>query len=212
MTCSQCEGIENQFDEESVREEILFYEKDGADKTTMWLIEAIKEHGIRDAELLDIGGGIGAIQHELINQGVTSAVHVDGSAAYIAGAEKMAKQRGLENNIEWLHGNYVDLDAKLKSFDVVTLDRVICCYDDMQALVSKSSKKARKYYGVVYPKDHWYIRIVFGIMNLFQRIRKDPFRAFVHPTQLVEDQIKAAGLEKIFFRQTFLWQVALFAK
>ena len=30
------------FDEESVRRELLFYERDGADATTRWLIEAIQ--------------------------------------------------------------------------------------------------------------------------------------------------------------------------
>lgn len=212
MTCSQCQGIEAQFDAESVRKELLFYGKDGPDKTTLWLVEAIKERGLTGGSLLDIGGGIGAIQHELLKHGLERALHIDGSSAYIDGAKKVAKQHGLEQRIEWRHGDFVDEADELGEFEVVTLDRVICCYDDVQALVSKSAQKASQLYGVVYPLDRWYTRLAFRVMNLVQRLRRHPFRVFVHPTRSVEELIGAAGLEKIFQRQTLLWQVALFAK
>ena len=35
--------------------------------------------------------------------------------------------------------------------DILTLDRVICCYPDMQKLVGLSAKRARKLYGLIYP-------------------------------------------------------------
>ena len=59
---------------------------------------------------------------------MSSAVHVDGSSAYIEGAKKAAKKRGLSEKIEWIHGDFVDIAKELKRSDLVTLDRVICCY------------------------------------------------------------------------------------
>jgi magnesium-protoporphyrin O-methyltransferase len=121
MSCPQCEGIELVFDEESIAKERKFYERDGADKTTLWLVEAIKEAGVEGLSLLDIGGGLGAIQHELLSAGAKKATHVDASSAYIEAAKEEAKQRKLSDKIEWRHGDFVDLASELDSAGVVTL-------------------------------------------------------------------------------------------
>ncbi len=212
MTCSQCQGIESTFDEVSIRKELLFYAKDGLDDTTKWLVEAIKSQGIQDSTLLDIGGGIGGIQHELLNQGIERAVQVDGSSAYIEGAKRAAKERGLLDQIEWHHGDFVELADGLEKAHVVTLDRVICCFDDMNALVGKSVAKATRLYGLVYPRSLWYIRFGHWIINQVLKLRRNGFQIFIHPSEKVEKIIDQAGFRKVFHRETFLWQVALFAK
>jgi hypothetical protein len=66
MTCSQCQGIEDLFSEEYVAGELKRYRRRGPDKTTRILIEALKKDGVEGETLLDIGGGLGAIQHELL--------------------------------------------------------------------------------------------------------------------------------------------------
>jgi magnesium-protoporphyrin O-methyltransferase len=43
---------------------------------------------------LDIGGGVGIIQHELLPAGVTTAVHIDAATAYLDAAKEEAKRRG----------------------------------------------------------------------------------------------------------------------
>ena len=212
MSCSQCEGIESTFDEESVRKELLFYRRDGADKTTRWLIEAIQEEDIEGSTLLDIGGGIGAIQHALLESGAESAVHVDGSSAYIAGAKEEAEKRGLADRISWQHGDFVEWAQELERTDIVTLDRVICCYDDMPALLGSSLALTGKYLGLVYPRDTWYTRLGIRIIGFFQNLLRHQFRVFVHPADEIEKLIKADGLRQIFNRRTFIWQVAVYAR
>ena len=66
MSCCQCQGIETQFDRKSVAKDLEHYRKKGPNKTTNMLIEALKAEGIEEMVLLDIGGGVGAIQHELL--------------------------------------------------------------------------------------------------------------------------------------------------
>jgi magnesium-protoporphyrin O-methyltransferase len=44
----------------------------------------------------------------------------------------------------------VDLAGQLEPAGVVTLDRVICCYDDMQQLVSLSAARVEKLLRLVY--------------------------------------------------------------
>ncbi len=200
------------FDEESVRRELLFYERDGADDTTQWLVDAIRGRGVHGLSLLDIGGGVGAIQHSLLASGVTHATHVDGSSAYLEAARRLAKQRQLSDQIEWHHGDFVDIAPRLTPSDIVTLDRVICCYDNMPALVNASARLAGRYYGMVLPRDTWWLRLGHSLVNFVQRLFKHPFRVFVHPVAEVEAILEQHGLHKIFQRRSFMWQVALFAK
>lgn len=212
MPSCQCEGIELVFDEESVRRELLFYERDGADDTTRWLIEAIRGRDVTGLSLLDIGGGVGAIQHSLLAAGVARATHVDGSSAYLEAAQRLARDRDLDTRIEWHHGDFVDIAPELDPSDIVTLDRVICCYDDMPALVNASAGLATRYYGLVLPRDLWWLRLGHRAINCVQRLFRNPFQVFVHPVAQVEQILEGHGLHKVFQRHSLMWQVMLFAK
>src|SRR5947199_213845 len=83
--------------------------------------------------------------------GASGATDVDASAAYLAAAREEAARQGHAERVAYHHGNFVDLAATLPPADIVTLDRVICCYHDMPALVERSSAKAARLYGLVYP-------------------------------------------------------------
>ena len=86
--CSQCIGIEREFDQKLANEELQKYRNEGPIENTLALIDALKAEGISGAALLDIGGGIGAIQHELLKAGVSSCINVEVSQAYIDAAHR----------------------------------------------------------------------------------------------------------------------------
>ena len=82
MDCCQCKGIESVFNEREARSHLKAYREDGPAKTTRLLIEALRAQGVEGMTLLDIGGGVGAIQHELLRDGVVRATAVDASSAW----------------------------------------------------------------------------------------------------------------------------------
>ncbi|HVN52995.1 MAG TPA: class I SAM-dependent methyltransferase [Anaerolineaceae bacterium] len=210
--CCQCQGIEELFDQRMVNSELEAYRRKGPEKTTRMLVNAIKQGGIQGASLLDIGGGIGAIQHELLAAGVETAVDVDASRAYLAAARSEAGRRGLAGRISYQHGDFVKIAVQIPSADIVTLDRVICCYDDMERLVSLSAARARRLYGVVYPRDTWWTRLGLKVLNFFFRLRGSAFRTFVHPTKAVEALVRATGLQRRYYAESSVWQIAVFAR
>jgi magnesium-protoporphyrin O-methyltransferase len=212
MNCCQCQGIEELFNEQLVARELSSYRAKGPSKTTRIMIDELIKEGIQGLSLLDIGGGVGAIQHELLGAGLQNAVDVDASRAYIHAAREEAQRRGLAERVSYHHGNFVDLAAQISPADIVTLDRVICCYPDMQKLVSLSAARARKIYSLVYPRDAWWLRIGFAIMNFFFRLRRNPFRIFPHPTQAVEALVESSGLKRRFHQQAGLWQVVVYSR
>jgi magnesium-protoporphyrin O-methyltransferase len=212
MNGCQCKGIEMIFNQKSAVRELKQYRRKGPNRTTQMLIDALKTEGIEGMTLLDIGGGVGAIQHELLSAGVRSAANVDASAAYVAVAKEEAERRGHAGLVSYYHGDFIQLAPEIAPADIVTLDRVICCYDDMQALVGLSSARARNMYGLVYPRDTWWMKIRVAIENFVYRLVRNPFRSFVHPTERVDAVVRSSGLRRRLYRKTFLWQVVVYAR
>ncbi len=212
MNCCQCQGIEDLFNEKLADKDLQQYRSRGADKTTRMLVEALEQEGIQDRTLLDIGGGVGSIQHTLLAAGVVSATDVDASRAYLRAAREEAERRGLGERVQFRHGNFVDLAGEIPAADVVTLDRVVCCYPDVERLVSLSAARARKLYGLVYPRDIWWVKLGLVVVNFIFRLRKNPFRTFSHPTKAVEALIARQGLVQRFYRRTLVWQVVVYSR
>ncbi len=210
MTCSQCEGIEDVFDQEFATKKLAAYRTRGADKTTRMLAEALKKEGVDGLVLLDIGGGVGAIQHELLEAGAVRATDVDASSAYLQAAREEADRRGLSERIRFLHGNFVDLAPLIPKADIVNLDRVVCCYNDMQQLVELSAARAGKYYGMVYPRDTWFAKLGIWVENLIFRLQKNPFRAYVHSSKAVDAILRRHNLQRLSTKRTFTWQVVVY--
>ena len=212
MNCCQCQGIEEFFNRQVAERQLADYRKRGPDRTTRLLIEALKGQGVRGATLLDIGGGIGAIQHALLQAGTASAQDVDASQAYLRAAQEEAERGGYAERIQFRHGNFVELASQVKPADIVTLDRVICCYPDMDKMVRLSSAKARRLYGLVYPRDGRGAKLGIRIINALMRLRGTPFRIFIHPSQEVESLIHQEGFQRIAYAQTAIWQMAVYLR
>lgn len=212
MNCCQCEGIEGFFNQREAARSLRGYLRKGPSRSTRLLLDALRDAGIEGATLLDIGGGIGAVQLELLASGVASATDVDASSAYLATAREESARRGYGDRVTYQHGNFVELAPSVTQADVVTLDRVICCYHDMPALVGASAAKALRLYGAVFPRDNWLARSGGHVINLLMRLQRSSFRFFTHRTVDIEAVLREAGLERRYHRNAGPWQVAVYAR
>ena len=216
MSCAQCEGIEHQFDRGEARKKLRQFRRRGPDKTTRLLIEelrvALSAGDVHDAVLLDVGAGLGAIHHELLDGRVSRAIHVDASTAQLAAAKDETERRGHSSRVEFVFGDFVALADTIASADIVTLDRVICCFDDMHGLVQRSARKAGRFYGAVYPRQIGWMRIAIATINLLQRLKRTAFRVFLHDPAAIDAELRAAGLERRSLRQTLGWEVVVYAR
>ena len=112
----------------------------------------------------------------------------------------------------FLQGDFVALAPQIPAADVVTLDRVICCYPDMEQLVAASASRARKLYGAVFPRERWLFKMVLAIGNYVRRIRGNEFRSYVHPVRAIDAALRRQGLMPRSIRDTFLWRVAVYSR
>jgi magnesium-protoporphyrin O-methyltransferase len=210
--CPHCEGADAIFDQKTAESDLRDYQKGGAGGTTKQLLDAIKAAGVSGLSLLDIGGGIGVIQHELAAAGVERVTDVDASRAYLRMAREEAERRGYADSAEYVHGDFVALSPQIGDADIVTMDRVICCYPHVEALVEAASSKARRVFGVVYPRDRRWMKLALPVANFLFRLQGTAFRIFIHPSATVERITASHGFRKIAQHDGWLWQVSVYAK
>lgn len=211
MTCTHCVGAADIFDEKTARRELKRLRKRGPSRTTGHLLDALGEE-VPGASILDVGGGVGALQLGLLEAGAARALNVDASPAYQAAAREEARRRGLEDRLTFLAGDVVELAAGIEVHDVVTLDRVLCCYPDLDGLVEVTAERARRLWAAVFPREHLGVRLGVRLVNLFQRLRGHPFRVYLHGTERIEKAVRTRGFREQTRRSSFLWDVRIFAR
>jgi 2-polyprenyl-3-methyl-5-hydroxy-6-metoxy-1,4-benzoquinol methylase len=204
---------ESFYNEKRAASDLRKYRQKGAIPSTRALIEALKAEGVEGATLLDIGGGIGAIQHELIDAGVAHATSVEASRPYIDAAREESQRRGHDGRVTYLCGDFIELADSVTPAEIVTLDRVINVYPDWERLAELAAARASRVFGLVYPRDTRIVRLVTFGMNLVLRVLRKPVRASVRPHNEIERIAREGGLSSGFSRDVGqVWQIAVFRR
>jgi magnesium-protoporphyrin O-methyltransferase len=202
----------NTFSTREAEADLRRYRRSGVDGATKALVEAIKAEGIEGASLLDVGGGIGAIQLELLAAGLGTTQSVDATDAYVEVARAEAARRGYGDRTKHLLGTLADVGEAVHPADVVTLDKVVCCDPDVAALLGDVTSRARRMVGLVFPRTTWWNRLAARVFDVWGRITRDPTRWYLHPTEQVDGLMRDAGFLRRDVARTFIWQVALYVR
>ena len=109
-------------------------------------------------------------------------------------------------------GDIAALDGGPRSADVVTLDRVICCYHDMPRLVKLSAQHARHIFGAVYPSGTIWMRVGIRVINLIMRIKRSPFRTFHHDPVEIDAMLRSTGLRRRQVQRRLGWEVVVYER
>lgn len=212
MTCG-CDRIGSRFDGAYAAEKLARYRSTGPDPSTRALLDAITAEDVRGKTLLDIGGGVGAVQHELLKRGVVSVQEVEASTAYVAACRAEAERQGHEGRITHLSGDFGSVAHDVEPADIVTLDRSVCCWHDALTLIDQSADRARWLYGLVYPRDVWWVRHGWRHLSNLRQIRKrSDLRLSTPRASKVEAILASHGLHLRHHAEVGVWQVAVFAK
>jgi SAM-dependent methyltransferase len=212
MACSCCDftsAAGQQFTAKKAAKELRGYRRGRLGPTTRLLRDSLLNTRLNRGTLLDIGAGVGALTFELLEHGVASAVAVDASSAYLAAAQEEASRRNRSQSIAFVHGDFVNVAGQLSPADVVTLDRVVCCYADYTSLLSEAVRRAERAFAFSYPRDRWFVRLGLGVENAMRRVRSNAFRTFVHPVADMQRLIAKAGFELVHQSQTSTWAVEI---
>ncbi len=212
MDACGCDDFASIFDQRTAEKDRERYHRNGPDRTTRMLLDMIAPYRVTGSTVLDVGGGIGVIDQELLRAGAGHAVLVDASPAYLDAARQEARQANLLDRIELVDGDFVRRAAEIDPADIVTLDRVVCCYPDAEALVASSAVRARTVYGLVLPRDRSLVRVAVRILNLGYWIRRRAYRAYVHANARIDELVAASGLHPRSEGGTFFWRVVVYER
>lgn len=210
--CCEREAIAGHFDGAGAAQELERFRTRGPIRSTKLLLDALRAAHVEGGSLLDVGGGVGVIHHVLLDAGAREALQVDLSPDYIAASREEAARRGHAERVRFAQGDFVELAASLPNADVVTLDRVICCYPDMAALVDYAAAKTRHVLGAVYPVDAWWMRLSAVVTNALRRLNGSAFRFYVHPPAAIDAALRGHGLTRATRRRTIVWEIVTYTR
>jgi magnesium-protoporphyrin O-methyltransferase len=162
--------------------------------------------------LLDIGSGIGVLTFELLKAGVARAHCVDLSPASVAIGRAEAERQGWAGKIRWREADFVTVAPELEPADVVSLDRVVCCYPAYRPLLEEAAKHTRRFLALSYPRGRWFVRAALWVENALRRVRGNPFRAFVHSPAALDTLLRQSGFTRTYQASTLAWHADIYAR
>src|SRR5438046_3978279 len=142
--CCTPKGYRWVFSERSARAEAKRYRRKGLDATSRRIFDFVKKQGGEGRTVLEVGGGIGAIQLELLKAGAARAVSVELTPTYEEEATALLREMGLEERVERRIMDFAAAGAAVDGADIVIMNRVICCYPAFPRLRGTAPDNARK--------------------------------------------------------------------
>ena len=200
------------FGERQARRDARRYRRKGLDATARAMVEELTARGVDGASVLAVGGGVGAIEIELLRAGARGASVVELSEAYDAEAQALLAESGVAGRVERRHGDFVEAERTIDPADVVVMHRVVCCYPDVDALVEPAAAKARRALALTFPRDTWWMRAGVWGANVWMRISGRAFRSYVHDPARIFAAATNQGLVRTRDHCGLIWRLAAFER
>ncbi len=162
--------------------------------------------------MLEIGCGTGELQRRVLAAGAGSAVGIDVAAGMIERARTAADREGLLERATFLVGDAVERAAELQPAALVVLDKVLCCYPEIDHLLAMSLQRAQRLYSVVVPRPHWLVAAVWKVAIAVFRLLGSTFHPFYHDWHRTAASISAAGFRRIFAAHTLAWEAWIYRR
>jgi magnesium-protoporphyrin O-methyltransferase len=206
MRCCSSNGCDEFFSERVARRDADRYRRAGIDDSARRVVEFVRGHGIEGSSVLEVGGGVGAIQVELLRAGAARAQNVELSPAYEPYAAELLRAAGVEGRVERRLLDFAARGNEVPPADVVVLHKVVCCYPDYEALVGAAAEHADSQLALTFPRESWWTKFGIGLVNLIERARRKTFRVYVHSPEAMIAVARSHGLEPTARHRGRLWE------
>jgi 2-polyprenyl-3-methyl-5-hydroxy-6-metoxy-1,4-benzoquinol methylase len=205
--CCDRPGYQTVFSDRFARRIARTYRKHGLSRTQRRMVSFLAERGIRDASVLEIGGGVGELQLELLYGGARSVTNLEISSGYEAEAAALLEDSGMAARVTRRLLDIATSPEDVEHADIVVLHRVVCCYPDYERLLSAAASHARRLLVFSHPPRNVLTRAVLSVENLLHRLRNSDFRAFVHPPTAMITVAEADGLSVSYRHRGLAWHI-----
>jgi hypothetical protein len=175
-------------------------------------VELLRDGVVAGRTLLEIGGGIGDLQVELLRAGVERARSIELSGSYEQVAAGLVEDAALTDRIVRLLGDVASRPELAEPADIVVLHSVVCCYADAPRLLAVAAANARRHLVLSYPRETWWLRGWAPLQNLYPRMRGSDLRYHVHPHATLVEPVERAGLRPVHTERNWVDHLAVFSR
>jgi magnesium-protoporphyrin O-methyltransferase len=206
--CCDPRGCDDFFGDGFARKMARAYHRRGLDKASRRMVAFLESRGLEGTTVMEIGGGVGEIQIELLKHGAERTINLELVSVYDGEARRLLAEAGLEDRAERrLHDLAVDPEG-VEPADIVVLHRVVCCYPDYERLLGAAADHARRLLVFSHPPRNLVSRALFAAQNLMFRVRRSEFRTFAHPPAAMLAVLEERGLQPRYSHRGLIWRVA----
>ena len=201
------DGFDREFNARFARRLAQRYRRDGLTPSAQLVLEFADSVGLDGASVLEIGGGVGELQIELLSRGAREATNLEISRNYEAEAAALLAQSGMTDRVKRRFVDIAQSPDEVEPADVVVMHRVVCCYGDYQRLLSAAASHAAHQLVFSYPRRNLFSRMIISGENLFHRLRKNDFRTYLHPPEAMIKAAQAQGMTVSYRHRSLSWNI-----
>ena len=164
--------------------------------------------------VLELGCGRGSLLLGLVQAGAARATGLDLSPASIDAARDRFERAQLSDRVQLSVGDAARVP--LEAHDWVILDRVMCCYADVERLMANTLPAARQLYAFTVPTSRGWRGLIARLDEWFENawntLRGRPCPGYVHSLNLIEERLASAGFRLRHRDRQRLWHIAVYER
>ncbi len=164
------------------------------------------------ARVLEVGGGVGAIQTELLRSGAASGEVVELVGAYAPFAARLAREAGVADRTLFRVHDLLAAPHAVEPADVVVLNRVVCCSAEGLELAAAAARLTRRALVLSFPRSNGVTRGVAAVQRALFRLLGRSYRAFAWPQDAIAAAAERGGLEARSTGGGMVWRYLLLVR
>jgi predicted RNA methylase len=184
------------------------YRKKGHGDLEKRMVAAAAQGGLEGARVLEIGGGIGTIQSELLEAGADRGEVLELVPAWEPYARELARAKGLEERTSFRVADVLEDPRSVERAEVVVMSRVVCCSPDGVQLTGVAARLAARTLVLSFPRDVFWVRAGVRVVNAGLRLMGRTFRVFAHPRDALLGAAQEEGLGLVASGRNGPWEFA----
>jgi len=211
-SCCRAAPCEELFDERLAGWYLRSYQRHGVGALERKMLATLGPADIREKRVLEIGGGVGAIQAELLKQGASTGEVIELVGAYRHFAEKLAAWAGVAGSSTFRVADVLADQGAVEPAGVVVLNRVVCCSAEGLDLVGVAARLTEGTLLLSFPKSTALARFAQRAQHWLARLTRHQFRFYVRPGPAIRAAAENAGLEFVAGGGGLLWEYQAFRR
>lgn len=176
------------------------------------MLAGLTAEDLEGAHVLEVGGGVGALQVELLKRGAAQGEVIELVGAYAPYAARLAAASGVQDRTSFRVADLLAGDEAPAPADVVILNRVVCCSGEGVELLRLAAGLASGTLLVSFPRPTAPARFAARAQHRLGRLFGRLYRFYVHPRHQLRAAAETGGLELVAGGAGVVWEYMAFRR